>query len=182
MKAWADSELQFSPRVRRWVQSIVGTPSRTSRPVKRRLWALPTGLKNQCWSPSSFASATVHCPDALLLSDYPVASLRSGRARPTAVPNLAAHVQVLFHDWTDSDLADPDLAGRFAAFSSGISFWRDYLPQHVISGNKLRCAGHLLAPAGLVPRRIYTVHSYVHGGIERHISWCAACFCAQFEA
>ena len=167
VKAWADSELQFSRRVRRWVRAIGGTPSCRSRPVKRRLRALQTGLKNQCWSPSSFASATVHSPDALLLTDFPVASLRSGRARPKAVPKLAADVQVLFDDWTDSYLADPDLAGKFAALSSGISFWRDYLPQHVISGNKLRCAGKILVPAALVPRVIAAVHSYVHGGIEK---------------
>ena len=108
-----------------------------------------------------------HSPDALLLTDFPVASLRSGRARPKAVPKLAADVQVLFDDWTDSYLADPDLAGKFAALSSGISFWRDYLPQHVISGNKLRCAGKILVPAALVPRVIAAVHSYVHGGIEK---------------
>ena len=118
VKAWADSELQFSRRVRRWVRSLGGTPSCRSRPVRRRLRALQTGLKNQCWSPSSFASATVHSPDALLLADFPVSSLRSGRVRPKAVPKLAADVQVLFDDWTDSYLADPDLAGKFAALSS----------------------------------------------------------------
>ena len=63
--------------------------------------------------------------------------------------------------------ADPDLAGKFAALSSGISFWRDYLPQHVISGNKPRCASKILVPAALVPRVIAALHSYVHGGIEK---------------
>ena len=163
VKAWVDSELQFSRRVGRWVRSIGGTPSCRSRPVKRRLRALQTGLKNQCWSPSSFVSATVHSPDVLLLADFPVASLRSGRARPKAVLKLAADVQVLFDDWTDSYLAHPDLAGKFAALSSGISFLQDSLPQHVISGNKLRCAGNILVPAALVPRVIAAVHSYVLG-------------------
>ena len=68
----------------------------------------------------------MHSPDALLLADFPVASLRSGRARPKAVLKLAADVQVLFDDWTDSYLADPDLAGKFAALSSGISFTYDF--------------------------------------------------------
>ena len=47
------------------------------------------------------------------------------------------------------------------------NLWRDYLPQHVISGNKLRCAGNVLVPAALVPQVIAAVHSYVHGGIEK---------------
>ena len=171
VKAWADSELQFSRRVLPWVRAIGGRPSCRSRPVKRRLRALQTGLKNQCWSPSSFASATVHSPDALLLADFPVTSLRSGRARPKAVPKSAADVQVLFDDWTDSYLAVPDLAGMFAALSSGISFWRDRLTQHAILTTSCavqeKPAGRTLVPAALVPRVIAAVHSYVHGGIEK---------------
>ena len=71
-----------------------------------------------------------------------------------------------FDDWTDSFLAHPDLAGTFTAISSGISFWRDYLPQHVISGNKLRCAGNVWVPASPLQCVIAAVHSCVHGGIE----------------
>ena len=167
VEAWTDSELQFSWRVRRWVRSIGETPSCRSRPVRRRPRALQTGLKNQCWSPRSFASATVHSLAALLVTDFPVASLKSSRAHPKAVPKLAADVQVMFDDSTDSYLTDPDLAGKFAAFSSGISFWREYLPQHVISGNKLRCAGKALVSVALLPVVIVALHSYVHGGIEK---------------
>ena len=64
-------------------------------------------------------------------------------------------------------LAEQDLAGKFAALISGVSPWQDYLPQHVISGNKLRCAGTVLVPAALVLRVIAAVHNSVHGGTEK---------------
>ena len=72
---WANAELQFSRRVRRWVQSVGGGGGGLSiLSQTRHMCALQGQLHSQSWSPSVFAVSTVHSLDALFYKNLLVVS------------------------------------------------------------------------------------------------------------
>ena len=121
-KEWADSELQFSRRVGRFVDVLGVGKSARSRGLKRKARALCSEFHRQGWSPTAMAESIVHTPDAFLFPDLSVSSLRTGKATDRAVPRLAADVQILFDDWTEFYRADPHLAVNLLRFSQAWQF------------------------------------------------------------